>query len=152
MLSGGTRRHTYSAHAELELTYSGKLLYHVVKPLRKLRVKKCKVLKLAGQNTSGNLKNSSCCRQCLVLSDQTEHRKTSFSQRTTERSATAQGLLQMLKEQNNVRFSCFFIFFFLRSSSVSLNKERIILHGNERELLEATAPTVNTESTTFWRW
>lgn len=37
--------------------------------------------------------------------------------------------------------------------SVSLNKERIILHGDEKELLEATAPAANTQPTTFfWRF
>lgn len=34
--------------------------------------------------------------------------------------------------------------------SVSLNKERIILHGDEKELLEATAPAANTQPTTFF--
>lgn len=39
---------------------------------------------------------------------------------------------------------CCFVF------SVSLNKERIILHGDEKELLEATAPAANTQPTTFF--
>lgn len=31
-----------------------------------------------------------------------------------------------------------------------MNKERIILRGDENELLEATAPAANTEPTTFF--